>query len=317
MEVPSYPFVGAADLAALGITEDDPRHWLVRLANPLSDEQPFLRTTLLPGLVATARRNLSRGTDDLALFEQGLVFHPRARFAGTAVPRPQVDARPDDAELAALEDLLPDQPRHVAVILSGAREAGRLVGRGPPGHVGRRDRRRPTRGRGPSASTSRSSPASSAPWHPGRCAVLRVAGSVVGHAGELHPKVLEGLGLPERTAAMEVDLDALTGARLAITPAPTVGTMPVAKEDVALIVAADVPAAAVAAALRTGGGDLLESVRLFDEYRGSQVGDGYKSLAFSLRFRAPDRTLTADEVAAARGAAVAAAAAEFDASLRG
>ena len=315
VEAPSYPFLGEADLAALSIETPDPRHRAVRLANPLSDEQPLLRTTLLPGLAATARRNLARGNEDLALFEQGLVFQPRISVPPSSVPRPDVSTRPSDHELDALQELLPDQPRHVAVLLTGARELGgwwgsarradwadavsaaRLVARtvGTDMHV---------------------TPGAAAPWHPGRCAALLVADIVVGHAGELHPKVIERLGLPERSAAMELNLDAVAAARVPVTPAPGVVTMPVAKEDVALVVATDIAAGDVAHALQQGGGELLESVRLFDEYTGSQVGEGRKSLAFALRFRAADRTLTSDEVAATRRAAVAEAARRFGAVLR-
>ncbi len=314
VEVPSYPFVGTAELAALGIVEGDPRAWMVRLANPLNEEQPFLRATLLPGLVASARRNLSRGTDDLALFEQGLVFHPRARF-DSSVPRPDVTRRPDDSELAALEELLPDQPRHVAVLLAGAREAAGWWG---PGRVANwADAIAAAQLVARTVGTDMQVlPGAQPPWHPGRCALLRVAGHVIGYAGELHPKVVEALGLPARACAMELDLDALAASRIAIAAAPSVGTMPVAKEDVALVVDTDVSAADLAKVLAGGAGELLESVRLFDEYAGEQVGDGKKSLAFALRFRAPDRTLTADEVAEARGSAVAAAAERFAAVLR-
>jgi phenylalanyl-tRNA synthetase beta chain len=112
-------------------------------------------------------------------------------------------------------------------------------------------------------------------------------------------------GVPARTVAAEVDLDALMAAAVLLTPAPQFSSYPVAKEDVALVVDVDVPAAAVAAALREGAGELLESVRLFDLYTGAQIGQGKKSLAFALRFRAPDRTLTEAETGAARDAAVA------------
>jgi phenylalanyl-tRNA synthetase beta chain len=115
---------------------------------------------------------------------------------------------------------------------------------------------------------------------------------------------------------MECDLDALIAAAPEVVPAPTVSTFPVAKEDVALVVAADIPAAAVRAALHEGGGQLLESVRMFDEYRGSQIPEGKKSLAFALRFRAHDRTLTEADVTQARDAAVAAAAERCGADLR-
>jgi phenylalanyl-tRNA synthetase beta chain len=147
-----------------------------------------------------------------------------------------------------------------------------------------------------------------APWHPGRCAVLLVGETAVGYAGELHPKVCASFGVPARTCAAEVDLDALIQQAPDITVAQPFSSYPVAKEDVALVVDADVPASAVEAALREGAGDLLESIELFDLYTGAQVGEGKKSLAYALRFRAPDRTLKEGEAAAARDAAVARAA---------
>jgi phenylalanyl-tRNA synthetase beta chain len=147
------------------------------------------------------------------------------------------------------------------------------------------------------------------PWHPGRCAeFLLPTGEGIGHAGELHPEVCAAFGLPARAAAAEIDLDALIAAAPAAGEVPTISGFPVAKEDVALIVDQDVPAAAVERALRAGAGPLLESISLFDLYTGPQVGEGRKSLAYALRFRAPDRTLTDAEAAEARDAAVAAAA---------
>jgi phenylalanyl-tRNA synthetase beta chain len=322
VETPAYPFLGAGELDALRIPAADRRRRLVRLANPLSDEQPHLRTTLLPGLFATARRNLARGCDDLALFEQGLVFFAAGTETSQGatvlarVPRPDVSGRPSEEELAELDRLLPEQPRHVAVFLAGAREPGGWWGAARPATYA--DAIAAAHDVAATVGVSlQVEPSVAAPFHPGRCAELRADGAPVGYAGELHPNVLESLGLPPRSAAMELDLDALTAAAVTITPAPAIGTMPVAKEDVALIVAEDTPAVHVAAALRDGGGELLESVRLFDEYTGEQVGAGKKSLAFALRFRAPDRTLTADEVAEARSAAVAAASDRCGAALRG
>ena len=139
---------------------------------------------------------------------------------------------------------------------------------------------------------------------------------MVGHAGELHPRVVAALGLPERTCAMELDLD-LLGLDASPVPAPRISTFPVATQDVALVVDASVPAAHVESALRDGAGDLLESLRLFDVYRGEQVGEGRASLAYALRFRAPDRTLTVEEVTAARESAVAEAARRTGAEQRG
>jgi phenylalanyl-tRNA synthetase beta chain len=131
---------------------------------------------------------------------------------------------------------------------------------------------------------------------------------VIGHAGELHPKVCTAYGVPPRTVAAELDLDRLLEQAPDAVAAPSYSDFPLAKEDVALVVDDTVAAADVEAALRDGAGDLLESIRLFDVFTGEQVGAGKKSLAFALRFRAPDRTLTEDETAAARDAAVAVAA---------
>ena len=133
-------------------------------------------------------------------------------------------------------------------------------------------------------------------------------GESVGWAGELHPRVCTAWGVPPRTVAAEVDLGRLLELAPDDTVAPSLSHYPLAKEDVALVVADDVTSVQVEAALREGAGDLLESVRLFDVYTGDQVGAGRKSLAFALRFRAPDRTLTEEETAAARDAAVALAA---------
>ncbi len=302
VEAPSYPFVGDADLDALGLPEDDGRRHALRLANPLSDLEPLLRTTLLPGLLTALRRNVGRGTTDVALYEVAPVVRPGPDPLPPP-PRPSVDRRPDDDEVAALDAALPAQPLRVGVVLAGARtragwwgpgrdgswadavEAARVVAREAGVEVEVRADQHP-------------------PWHPGRCAAVLRDGVVVGHAGELHPRVVAALGLPERTCAMEVDVE-LLGERAEPVLAPRLSTYPPATQDVALVVDVHVPAAEVEAALRSGAGQLLESVRLFDVYRGAQVGEGKASLAYALRFRAPDRTLTVEETTAARDAAVA------------
>jgi len=140
---------------------------------------------------------------------------------------------------------------------------------------------------------------------------------VIGHAGELHPKVTAALDLPPRTVAFEVDLDALMAAAPDVPlEAQPVSVYPPAKEDVAIVVDAAVPAGEVLAAVREGAGVLAEQVRLFDVYTGDQVGPGKKSVAVALRLRAPDRTLTAEETAAVRDAVVAAAARRVGGHLR-
>jgi phenylalanyl-tRNA synthetase beta chain len=139
---------------------------------------------------------------------------------------------------------------------------------------------------------------------------------VIGHAGELHPRVIATLGLPARTCAVEINVDVLIAASVDDVSAPQLSAYPPATVDVALVVDNEVPAARVEAALRAGAGELLEELRLFDVYTGSQVPSGQRSLAYSLRLRASDRTMTDDETNAARDAAIAAAAEATGARLR-
>ncbi|MDF1603867.1 phenylalanine--tRNA ligase subunit beta [Nocardioides sp. YIM 152315] len=307
-EVISFPFVGDATFDALGLAADDVRRATVRLANPLSSEEPSYTTTLLPGLLKAVARNLGRGAPGVALFETGTVAFPADR--GPA-PIYGVDWRPSDDELAKLFEAIPDQPLHLAVVLAGERERAGWWGEGRDAGwadaVGLVRRLGAELGVGVDVAAARRMP-----WHPGRCAEVRVAGPetgvVLGHAGELHPKVCQAFGIPARSAALEIDLDALMRHARDVVPGPDFSTYPVAKEDVALVVDAKVRSVAVETALREGAGDLLESVRLFDVYTGEQLGEGKKSLAFALRFRADDRTLTEEETAAARDAAVALAA---------
>jgi phenylalanyl-tRNA synthetase beta chain len=152
------------------------------------------------------------------------------------------------------------------------------------------------------------------PWHPGRCAEVLVADTVIGHAGQLHPAVIERSGLPKGTCAVELNLDALP--IVESLPAPRVSPFPAVFQDVSLVVDADIAAQTVEQAVRDGAGELLEDVRLFDVYTGPQLGESRKSLTFALRFRAADRTLTEDEASAARDAAVRCAAERVGAELR-
>lgn len=301
VEVVDFPFVGEADLDALEIPADDPRRSLLRLSNPLSSEAPSMTTTLLPALLRTAARNVGHGTTSVAIFETATVTLPRATGPAPILP---VDRRPTDAELDELVKALPDQPLHLGLVATGEAVPSGWWGTGRP--VDWSDAVAGARAVADALGLTLETRATSlAPWHPGRCAELLLGDTVVGHAGELHPRVCASLGLPVRSVAAEVDLETLLEHAVHLRPAPTFSTYPVAKEDVALVVADDVPAGAVEAALREGAGELLESIRLFDLYTGAQAGAGHRSLAFALRFRAPDRTLTDEEVTAAREAAVA------------
>jgi phenylalanyl-tRNA synthetase beta chain len=324
VEVLSYPFTSAERADQLGLPPDDPRRVALRLANPLSEEQPLLRTSLLATLVDAVRRNLGRGGDavlggSLAVFEVGRVTLP----GGPLPPAPDlgVDGRPGDDELAALEAAVPEQPVHLAAVLTGHREPAGWWG------PGRAADHTDALELGLLAAevlgvALEVRQAERAPWHPGRCAALVLPGTgadegdgerVVGHAGELHPAVTAALELPARAVAVELDLDALVAAAPGAARARPVPTYPVAKEDLALVAPAQVPAEdlrrALLAGVRAAGlGALVEDVRLFDVYTGAQVPPGHRSLAFALRLRAPDRTLTAAETAAVREAALAGAA---------
>ncbi|HEU0285531.1 MAG TPA: phenylalanine--tRNA ligase subunit beta [Nocardioidaceae bacterium] len=313
-EVAVFPFVGPEDFDALGLAGDDPRRRVISLANPLSSEAPALATTLAPGVLRAVARNVGRGQSSVAVWQVAPVFIVGPDGLPPA-PVPPLDRGPTAEELRALDAALPDQPRRLAVALCGDREPTGWWGPARPeiwaDAIGLVRRVADVLG-----VTVTMRQGTRAPWHPGRCAEVVVADAVVGHAGELHPRVCTAFGLPARTAYAEIELDALIEAAPPLAEPTAISAMPVAKEDVALIVDESVPASAVEAALRQGAGDLLESVRLFDLYTGDPIPAGRKSLAFALRFRAPDRTLTEAETAVARDAAVAAAAAAVGAEQR-
>jgi phenylalanyl-tRNA synthetase beta chain len=317
VETLSYPFVGTPEYDALGLPAADPRRVSLRLANPMADDKPLMRSNLLVTVLDTVRRNVSRGLTDLAVYEIGLVTRPTA--GASAAPTLPGGVRPTEEQLAALAAAVPDQPRRVAGVLTGKRElagwwgAGRAAGWEDALAAARLVAERAR------AEVVVVPDTEQMPWHPGRCARLELAdGTVVGHAGELHPKVVEALGLPGRAAAFEVDLSVLVGAASGepVAAAP-VSAFPAAKEDFAFVVDGDVPAEAVRSAIVAGAGELLEEVALFDVFTGEQVGEGKKSLAYSLRLRAADRTLSAKEVRAVRDAVVASAGEKVGAVLRG
>ncbi|KJR06760.1 phenylalanine--tRNA ligase subunit beta [Gordonia sihwensis] len=311
VEVLPYPFLPADVFDTWGLPADDVRRRTVSVLNPLESDRPELNTTLLPGLMEMAARNIARGRRDLALYTIGQVVIGGQQ--GPTVPPLDVTRRPTEAEQTALDASLPDQPLHVAVLLTGLREpAGPL---GPGRTADAYDAFEAARQIGRAAGVELELVADDhRPWHPGRCARLEVDGVVVGHAGELHPAVLERTGLPARLCAVEIDVDALPLRQN--LPSPKVSPFPAVLQDVNVVVAADVAAQDVQDALVAGAGELLESISLFDVYVGAQVGEGNKSLTFALTFRAADRTLTEDEGTEAKMAAVAHAGEVVGARLR-
>jgi phenylalanyl-tRNA synthetase beta chain len=275
----------------------------------MSEEFPLMRVHLVPGLIEVAQRNISRGAKDFAIFEMGSIFRSSQKLVPAISP--DLSKRPHQKIIDEIFASVPTQGYHVAGLLVGKTENENWQGKSRAFNwqdaiafaqdilqlcnlewsVARSDL---------------------APWHPGRCAELIVNGKAVAHAGELHPRIIAAYGLPERSGAFTVALSALPDSAL-VRPT-TVGTMPAAVQDVALIVDATVSAADLEAALREGAGDLLESITLFDRY--DKIGDGKISLAFTLVFRASDRTLTGEEVSAMRESATAVAGTKCGAVVR-
>lgn len=300
VEILPTPFLPAGIFDQWGLDAEDPRRNTTKVLNPLESDRPSLATTLLPGLFEALSRNVSRGAVDTSLFAIAQVVEPTTETR--AVERIPNDRRPTDDEIATLDASLPRQPQHVGAVLAGLREPAGPWGAGRA--VEAADAFEAVRVIGRAAGVEFTLRAAQhLPWHPGRCAEVLIGDVVVGHAGQLHPAVIERSGLPKGTCALEVDLDAVPLTET--LPAPGVSPFPAVFQDVALIVGDDVSAQSVVDAVRAGAGALLEDVRIFDVYTGPQIGDGRKSLALALRFRAPDRTLTEEEASAARDAAVA------------
>ena len=277
LEVVAYSFTAPATLAALRLDAED----ALRLANPLSEEQSVMRPLLLPGLLDAARVGASRGRPDLALFESAHVY------------------RPSEAEEADPDGPPARERHHLAALLAGELPAGwRLAPRRPDFYAARAVVEGLLEGSGVEW---RAEPTTGRPFlHPGRAAALIAGDREVGWLGELHPAVAASWDL-DGAAALELDADAL----VEVAPSEParysdLTAFPAVLQDIAVVVEDDVTAAAVAAAVESAAGDLLSSARVFDVYRGEQVGDGSKSLALRLEFRAPDRTLTDLDVAAVR-----------------
>jgi len=313
-EIRAYPFIGATDFDAMRFPANDSRRNSPTLVNPLSELAPQMRSTLLPGMLSIAMRNVGRGENDLALFELGSVFLGEAARGGFD---PGVETRPTELIWQQMQSALPAQPEHLGVVMSGALESAGVWG-------------------SPRIATWRDSidavlvvanelgvnvevrTGSDPSFHPGRCAeiVLAQTSKVVGFAGELHPAVIEHWNLPKRSCAAEVDFSALLASAVSSATAPIFSNSPVAKEDLAFVVNRECPVAEVQACIRAAGGELLESIRLFDVYEGDQIPPSHKSLAFALRFRGEGQTLSPQELQDLRSRIIAAVSDQVGGTLR-
>lgn len=269
-EIVTYAFVDPKDVARLGMVGAETR--LVRVVNPLSEEQSVLRPTLTAGLLKTCFYNKNYGCEDLRLFELGRIFKERHD-----APLPEETVMISAAMTGAVEaDAWYGEPRLtdffdakgvIEAIMHGLRIAEWSLER------------------------------AELPWlHPGKSANVVADQEIVGFVGELHPRVKEAFELDRPVFVFELSADALTGLTPETPSIVTPSRYPAVIRDIALVVDEDVSAGEIAGILRDGGGELLQETRLFDVYTGEQVPEGKKSLAYRLVFRTADRTLTDAEV---------------------
>jgi phenylalanyl-tRNA synthetase beta chain len=298
-EVVGWSFTDPGEAGRLRIPPDDPRAKPVALSNPLSEEQSMMRTTVLGSLLDVAQRNLARGAAAVSLFESGRVYLGGPQTEAFPGERPAPDHEPHRIGCLAAGSLVPGSWRDDGVTadffsLKGALEglAGQLgisLGFEPGGQ----------------------------PFlHPGRAATVLVGEEGAGWIGELHPLVARAWDI-EAAVGFEVELATLVAAaRAGEEIYEDVITFPAVHQDLAVVVPEGVAAAEVRRLVLLGGGELLRSAEVFDLYAGEQLGEGRKSVALRLEFRAPDRTLTDEEVAARR-TAIEGSLAEIGGQLRG
>ncbi|MDR1157964.1 MAG: phenylalanine--tRNA ligase subunit beta [Oscillospiraceae bacterium] len=257
-EILTYSFVSPSWFDKLALPASDARRRCVRIENPLGEDTGVMRTTALPSMLDALGRNEAGRNRQVAFFELAQTYRP----ADAALP----EERPiltlgayGDRDFFALKGA-------VETILDGLRL--------------------------PNVSFARACDPS---YHPGRCAEVRADGVTLGVLGEVHPTVAEAFGLSQRTVAAELDFLTMLSVQTqaeTFTPLPR---FPAVSRDLAVVCAAETPAAELAAVIRGSIGALLVDCRVFDVYTGSQIPAGQKSVAFALALRAGDRTLTDEE----------------------
>ncbi len=318
-QVVGWSFTDPGEAGRLRIAAEDPRARPVLLANPLSEEQSAMRTTLLGSLLDVAARNSARGAGPLALFESARVYLSTGRNDNSQPPtgrnveagatdRPVGGGNATDRPVEPLAGQFAGdrpspfaEPHRLAGIAVGPMAPRSWRGGGEPADFfalkGVLEALAGQLGAGLDFA-----PGQEPFLHPGRAAAVSVAGSPLGWLGEVHPLVCRAWDLD---AAVAFELDAaplLAAATLGEERFEDVTTFPAVYQDLAVVVPAEVPASEVRAAVTAGGGELLRAAEVFDLYEGEQLGAERKSLALNLEFRADDRTLTDEEVAERRAA---------------
>jgi phenylalanyl-tRNA synthetase beta chain len=273
-EVISLSFSHPSTLDKLNIPAESPLRQAIPVMNPITDEFPILRTTVLGGILQTINLNLSRKNEDLKIYELGAVYWPKAlpltelpqepiRLAGAMLGRRNGASWNQSGEAVDFYDAKGTVEELLAGLGFGAIEVASGV------HYA---------------------------MHPGKTAIFSCDGIELAAVGEIHPKVLGAYGINRKVYAFDLDMDAIIKQASLIGTYRSLPRFPAISRDLAVVLDSQIPAAQVAALITANGGPLLEDVKLFDVYAGEQVQSGMRSLAFSLTFRALDRTLTDEEI---------------------
>lgn len=269
-EVVNYSFINPVHLDNLRLPTEASERNVVVVANPLSEEQGIMRTTLLPGLLSTAATNLARKNENLAFFEMGAVFYPS-------------------------DERLPRENMKLGAIVTGTNDINWLQNKVNLDFYYLK---------GVAEDLLRQlniidfdfEPVQIESYHPGRTARILSGNSVLGVIGEVHPLVLQNYDIKPRCCAMELDMEALYACSQDRVMMQEITRYPAVERDMAILVEVSRMAADVLQVIREAGGKYLRNVIVFDVYTGEQVPAGYKSMAFRCLFQAPDKTLTDAEI---------------------
>ena len=269
-EVINYSFISEENFQRLLLPQDSDLHNVVRIANPLSEEQAVMRTLLLPGLLQNVSTNLARKNENLGFYEMGAVFNPaesglpleKMRLGAVVCGHSDVNWTRHRVEMdffylkGIVENLL---------WKLGLEDCEFVVAQDPS-------------------------------YHPGRSAVLKYYGDELGVIGEVHPLVLQNYDIKQRCCAFELDVEKLFAHKRTRLMVDKIARYPAVERDIAVVLANEVTAAAALKVIKDAEKELLKDVVVFDLYSGEQVASGYKSMAFKMTFQSMERTLTENDI---------------------
>ncbi|MGE5585152.1 MAG: phenylalanine--tRNA ligase subunit beta [Bacillota bacterium] len=343
-EVETVTFTNVEACRELRLPEGEIEKSAVKISNPLSSDYTMMRTTLLVSLLDVLKRNASRREDDVAVYEIARVYLRRDDGATPAGAGSHIGSggtetaktaesggttggtggsREDTGHITACEQILPCEPRKIGLAVMGgiaerswqhrAADAGFFDLKGVVERL--------LEGLG--VQGARFIAASHPSLHPGRTARVVAALSAAGGSnadlgllGELRPDIQEAAGIRKRVYLAELDLASILAARARTPGIKPLARFPAVTRDLAVVVRRDIPSAEVRDTISSAGAGLVEGIELFDVYEGPQVPEGHRSLAFSITYRSPERTLTDEDVEKAHGAISAALARKLGATVR-